>query len=191
MSPQWHDRNFEHGVASKQFRDSAVKKLLIIGLAQSTQEKHVNVSRIWSAIDLNTSLSKFIATIATDLKLANILSGMMAHSSKYPCWNSCKSLLEKIDILRANCLIGCLKFVRVLQEFHLVVKACFTNKLDPMYLTHIANFKRSYLDLGISVTPKVHAVYHHIKDFCSKNQHGLGFYSEQTIESVHHDFSTT
>ena len=51
--------------------------------------------------------------------------------------------------------------------------------------------KKSYLHLEISITPKVHAVFHHIKDFCSKTAKGLGVYSEQAMETVHFDFLQT
>lgn len=38
-------------------------------------------------------------------------------------------------------------------------------------------------------TRKVHAVFHHIEDFCDDKQLGLGFCSEQAMESVHFDFN--
>lgn len=41
------------------------------------------------------------------------------------------------------------------------------------------------------MTPKVHAVYHHVIDFCENQQMGLGSYSEQASESVHSDFGVT
>lgn len=293
-------QKYKDGVASKRFRDSGVKKLFILGIAQSTQENYENVAQLWSAININTSMNKFESTIATDLKLANIISGIMSHSSLFPCtwcvgekknlserakfrtigsilnhysdwrnaggaantaklymncihapiftgdsdqlildiipppelhlmlgvvntvfehmmvefdeetsaWtkscnverevtnggsgfngNSCKKLLERLDYLRATCPIGCLKFVKVLDDFHLVVKACFGKLLYPNFKKNIRDFKRSYLDLGVSVTPKVHAVFYHVEDFCSKNQKGLGGYSEQAMESVHFDFN--
>lgn len=266
--------------------------LFIIGIVQSGQENYENVLQLWSAVNVNSSDS----TIATDLKLANILSGLMSHSSLHPCtwcigcknklsekselrtignivsnylnwlhaggstnsakkylncihkpvftgenekmilappelhlmlgvvntlfnhmvgefsnkvwaWakacnverdvtnggsgfngNSCKTLLNKVDALRSACSIGGLKFVRTLDDFAMVVKAFFGNSLDPLFQTYINNFKQSYLDLGISVTPKVHAVFYHVEEFCSKQQSGLGFYSEQAMESVHFEF---
>ena len=47
------------------------------------------------------------------------------------------------------------------------------------------------MKLGISVTPKVHAVMHHVDDFCEMTGRGLGSWSEQTGESVHHDINET
>lgn len=66
---------------SKQILDSGVKKLFILGIAQSCQENYENASSLWSAIDIN----KFDGTVSTDLKLANILIGIMGHSSMSPC----------------------------------------------------------------------------------------------------------
>ena len=44
--------------------------------------------------------------------------------------------------------------------------------------------------LGISETPSIHAVKVHIQDFLERNGDGsgLGIFSEQASESVHHDW---
>ena len=55
----------------------------------------------------------------------------------------------------------------------------------------IAIFARDYMKLGITVTPKVHAVMFHIAEFCLMTGRGLGPWSEQTRESVHHDLKET
>lgn len=291
-------QTYKDGVASKRFRDSGVKKLFIIGLAESTQENYANVSLLWSEIDINNSRG----TMAIDLKLANIVAGIMPHSSLHPCtfclanknnlgeraelrtirntlqnyeiwlvsgakknsakkffnciqrplftsdldldtnvmdiippppelhlmigvvntifehmlvafnketlqWakscnveksithagagfngNACKKLLEKLDVLRANSPIGCLKFVETLDRFHLVVKACFGQTLDPNFEKHINDFKTSFLELEVSVTPKIHAVFFHVAEFCNSHEKALGFFSEQAMEAVHFEF---
>lgn len=104
--------------------------------------------------------------------------------------NACKILLNKIDILRNSkeYNICCLKYVDVLKKFNDVVDACFGSMLDVNYEKIIDDFKMQYLKCNFSVTTKVHIVFHHIKDFCSKKERGLGFYSEQAFEAVHHDF---
>lgn len=290
-------QTYKDSVASKIFLDSGVKKLFIIGLAESTQENYENVEILWSIIEVN----KFLGTIAVDLKLANILSGLMPHSCSHPCtfcfatknklnergefrtigntisnyqdwqasgskkskakdygnciqmpvfsgdsdqlildiitppelhlmigvvntiydhmikefnedalqWakacnvdrdvtysgssfngNSCKRLLNKIDVLRANCSIGCVKFVKCLDDFGSVVSACFGKRLHSDFVEKIEAFKQSYLDLNISVTPKVHGVFYHVIDFCTKHEKGLGLYSEQAMEAVHFEFKS-
>lgn len=74
-------RKYKDVAISTEFQDSKVKNLFIIGLAQSVQENYHNVFLLWRAIHIN----EFDGTIATDLKLANILSGLMSHSSQNPC----------------------------------------------------------------------------------------------------------
>ena len=46
-----------------------------------------------------------------------------------------------------------------------------------------------YMKLSVSVTPKVHAVFYHIEEFCSLTKMGLGPWSEQASESVHQEFT--
>ena len=60
--------------------------------------------------------------------------------------------------------------------------------LDPQYELHIRTFKEIYCDLGINITPKVHILTEHVIDFCQSNNRSLGWYSEQALESTHHDF---
>lgn len=273
-----HRQKYEDGAASKQFLDTGVKKLFIIGSAKGVQENHENVSKLWTLVNINSAVEG--ATIAVDLKLVNIISGLMAHSSLYPCtwcivrkdqlndcdelrtygsatdnylkwrnfggnpntaknyfncvkkpiftgedgkiildivpppelhlmlgvvnsmynhmlkqsevaallWakschverditnggtgfngNSCKTLLNNVDLLRSICPIDCLKFVRAFNDFKNVVEACFGRNLDPQFQTHIYAFKQSYLDLDISATPNVHCVFYHVEQFCAAN----------------------
>ena len=105
--------------------------------------------------------------------------------------NSCKILLSKIDILRTKSNLQCLKYVNAFSSFKNVVHDCFGSALNAHYMRSIDKFKTYYLDLNISVTPKVHAVFYHIIDYCSEHKRGLGFYSEQAMESVHFDFLST
>ena len=41
---------------------------------------------------------------------------------------------------------------------------------------------------GSSITPKIHTVFYHIKDFISHKGSPLGSYSEQTVETAYQDF---
>lgn len=113
----------------------------------------------------------------------------ITHGSPSFNGNSCKILLKNLDLLRSRSKnIGCLKYIKALEAFKNVVNACFSKKLHPDFNTIIIVFKESYLELNISVTPKVHAIFYHVLDFCTAKQCGLGFFSEQAIESVHSDF---
>lgn len=92
-SSDYKRRKYFDGIFSKRFRHSGVKKIFILALAEGAQENYENVSKLWSALDLN----KFVGTIAVDLKLANILCGIMAHSSLYPCtW--CFARKDKLSV---------------------------------------------------------------------------------------------
>lgn len=74
-------QTYNDGVASKRFSDRGVKKIFILGIVKSAQENYGNVAELWSAININP----FVDTIAVDLKLANIIAGLMSHSSAHPC----------------------------------------------------------------------------------------------------------
>lgn len=52
----------------------------------------------------------------------------------------------------------------------------------------IQEFKLKYIALGIPVTPKAHAVFHHVAEFCELKGTGLAKWSEQSVESLHSNF---
>ena len=62
-------------------------------------------------------------------------------------------------------------------------------EVKPDFRNQIAEFSRVYRSLEISVTPKVHIIERHIKDFYDIHgeEHGLGFWSEQPFEAMHHE----
>ena len=109
--------------------------------------------------------------------------------------NPCHRLLERVDLLQQlseqRLIYGLSKYVKCFRAFKSVVSSCFSLKIDPDYITHCEEFKKSYLEIGIPITPKVHAVFFHVPYFCQKNGKGLGFFSEQAIETVHSDFWKT
>lgn len=280
----------------KIFKDAGVKKLLVLAIAPKVQENFNNIKTIWTHLEINS----YLGFIATDLKLANILVGIMAHSSSTPCtwcniskdsldscgeprtigncrenwrrwsdsgaqqknsrkydscihspiievsddtkiidvipppelhlmlgavnylvdrmvetfpmesaqWiekcavqreithggaaftgNSCKKLLNNVDFLRSIGNLGCLPYVQAFTDLKDVVHNCFGIELRPDYTSSLDSFRESYAALNISVTPKVHAIWFHVREFCEKHQEGLGFYSEQAGESLHHEFN--
>ena len=66
----------------KMFLKSGVRKIFIIGLGPDVSEVYVNVKRLWMNCGVE-HLRNYI--VSTDLKLRNILLGMMNHSSCNPC----------------------------------------------------------------------------------------------------------
>ncbi len=63
------------------FRDTGVKKLIILGIVANVQENYHNVKTLLDACQVK----QLTFTLATDMKLANILCGIMAHGATYPC----------------------------------------------------------------------------------------------------------
>ena len=102
--------------------------------------------------------------------------------------NDCMKMLKNIDKLQQMAPIQIQRFVHLLRIFYKIVESCFGMDLDPDYKVYIKNFKQVYSDLHIKVTPKVHILTEHIPDFCEKNNRSLGWFSEQALESTHHDF---
>ncbi len=70
-------------VCGNRFRDSGVKKLLIVGILPGVEENYHNVTTLLDTVKFNTTTVPF--SLATDVKLANILCGTMQHSSVHPC----------------------------------------------------------------------------------------------------------
>jgi len=70
--------------------------------------------------------------------------------------------------------------VKVLKDFKTIKDMCFGKEVKSDYRVAIKEFEASYKLLGISVTPKVHAVLDHIEDFFVRQNDGLGVghYSE-------------
>ena len=67
---------------SKTFLESVVEKMFIIGLVPNVSEDYVNVKWLWMNFGVEHLRN---CTVATDLKLCNILLGMMNPSSCHPC----------------------------------------------------------------------------------------------------------
>lgn len=92
-------------------------------------------------------------------------------------------------MLRSKKNIHLIKYVQLLNDLKDVIHDCFGNLLRSTFEKSIENFKKNYLSCEIPVTPKVHAIFFHVLDFCKENNCSLGFYSEQAVESIHYDFN--
>ena len=275
---------------------ASVKRLIILGIVPDIPESYDNVKLLWQRVGLRTFPHNFC--IATDLKLCNILLGIMSHGSSHPCsrcdaqrdhldqpgsprtalslhnkfwdfaesgdsranakkygnvihtsivkgrspdsllievipppelhlltgpvntlykameklwpnasqWlvachvqrvayhggnftgNSARTLLKNVDRLQAMCPLQILPYVAPLRSLDAVVSACYGAQLRPEYTHAIRRFQNDFLDLGINISPKIHAIFFHVPEFCQMVGKGLGSYSEQASESVHHDF---
>ena len=289
------DKTRRISTLSKKFKNSGVKKAFIVAIVPEITENYFNMKRIWINVGMHLFFRKF--TIATDLKLCNILLGLMSHSSCHPCcwcdidhnnldtkgtmrtignlqdlfwtffkskatkkdakkygnavhpsliedndqskwilelipppelhlmlgpvntmynalekecanseeWlnacnvkrseyhggafegNDCRKLLKSVKSLKEICQND--RFSEAFEAFNDVVVSCYGAKLATDFEQKIDRFRHCYLKLNINITPKVHAVIFHVADFCNITGMGLGPWSEQCSESIHHDFS--
>lgn len=112
--------------------------------------------------------------------------------------NACRELLknsEKLDnpeIYGDVGKIGVMPFISAFQSMNKVVKNCFsTRRCDDLALERLLHeLKKMVLATGVSITPKLHILLDHLReslDFLDDNV-GLGFWSEQAGESIHHEF---
>ena len=82
--------------------------------------------------------------------------------------------------------------IETMKAFNDVVESCFGKELVEGYKEKISVFKDCYMSLVLSITPKVHIVFQHITEFLAmrstlEEKKGLGYWSEQAFEAMHHD----
>ena len=75
----------------EKFKDSGVKKIINLAIVPDVQENYANLKRLWLEAGIDKITRSY--TIATDLKLCNILLGIMSQSSSHSCcWYEAKKL---------------------------------------------------------------------------------------------------
>lgn len=100
--------------------------------------------------------------------------------------NNARKLLKKVHVLEE--IDDSNKYIKIFKKFNCVVESCFGQELDSSFMEKIAELEECLLESKIKFTPKLHAVIHHVPNFCSETERGLGYFSEQCSEQVHHDF---
>ena len=114
--------------------------------------------------------------------------------------NECSKLLDNVGVLETvasekGCLLAIMPFVRTFKAFHKVKKSCFGAELGENFEADIEEFKVSVIELSsdfqVSITPKMHIIFHHVLEWCRENNQGLGKYSEHPLETSHKDFNKT
>jgi hypothetical protein len=97
--------------SDSQLLDSGVKKLFLLCVVEDVQEQYDNIAVLLHAVDI----SSIHFTLACDLKLANMISGIQGHASAHPCiycegshpWNAAApmrtlgSIREKAEAFRS------------------------------------------------------------------------------------------
>lgn len=79
-------------------------------------------------------------------KMCNV-TRQIRHGSPSFAGNACRKLLNSVDKLRSIADIKYLKYVECFSDFNSVVNSCFSQVLNPEYVTCIQNFRQSYSDL--------------------------------------------
>ena len=67
--------------------------------------------------------------------------------------------------MEAGLLEKALPYIYCLEAFSEVVDSCFGMQLKNNYEDSINKFKSLYLELPISVTPKVHCIFFHVSEY--------------------------
>ena len=70
-----------------------------------------------------------------------------------------------------------------------VLSSYYGEQHSPGYAENINSTKVAFLKLEINVIPKLHAMFDHVSKSCLLAGRGLAPWSEQTSESIHHDFA--
>ena len=288
------------GVAAKSRSEGSVQRLFLLAIVPDVPENYRNLLSIWVRLRFDELHIPF--TIASDLKLSNLLIGIMAHGSTHPCtwcdvskdemlkgncgvlrtlgnlrqqfwqWNlksgrrseakkygnvvhlpicrasdetvvldlfpppelhlligpvttlldalqkkwsdtdkwltlchiqrqayhggslngnACLQLLQRVDLLESTLECPEKQFIETFRSFKAVVDACYGNNLSSDFQNAISKFSSDFMELPVRMTPKVHCVVHHIRQFCEKHSTSLGRWSEQSTESLHSDFEKT
>ena len=99
-------------------------------------------------------------------------------------------LEKEARLLPLSSAIPAIAFSRTLRSLDKVVEACFGQELEQNFENDIRKFEELYRMLDISVTPKMHLIFVHAAEFLKLKGlvAGLGAYSEQAMESAHHNF---
>ena len=96
---------------------------------------------------------------------------------------ACHKLLKNIDKLELLAQLHngfeVQMWIEAFRSFNKVVHGCFGTHLSDDFAESIAQFQRSCEVLPISITPKMHIVFHHVREFIESQGHSLGLYSEK------------
>lgn len=100
----------------------------------------------------------------------------------------CRALLSKRKVLSDA---GLTEYALIIQNLASVMEKCFGIELKDGYHQSVEEFCESWTASKFPITPKFHIMKFHVAEFCGNSNHGLGRYSEQTTEAIHHDFEKT
>lgn len=112
--------------------------------------------------------------------------------------NACRTLLKEADklldpeIYEKVGIYKLIPYVNAFKEMNKIVDCCFTSgKIGSLLDTHIKNLHYALKSIDkLTETLKIHIILSHIKEslLFIDNNNGLGYWSEQSGESIHRDF---
>ena len=199
---EWHRRYLDDGSKNAAAHFNCIRECLLpfpdempIILAVPVPELHVTLrsfDHIWKGLS-----NAWQSSLDTDVDLArnfavdNFVVPSSYHGGAFtgPKIMKLLSLLDKLDALLPDDLHPYVEALSLLSE---VLSTCFTveGPGNKPYKDLIDRFETSVKKLTVSVTPSLHSIFDHIKDFyeLSGLLIGLGLLSEQAGESIHHKF---
>ncbi len=136
---------------------------------RSLERKHPDVAKLWAK---NQHIEK-------DLLFNGSFNG-----------NSCRKLLKSTNFLRSYVDDINNSYLLTLESLNNIVATCFGCHYDKEdSAVAVRDFRTNFqtlceFDKNLHVTPKVHVILHHVKEFCDKNNCGLGLFSEQARQST-------
>lgn len=113
--------------------------------------------------------------------------------------NACRVLLKSADMLKDKDICGevgelrVLPFINAFKAMDKIVGNCFsTKKIEPETVQNLNKLNKILPAMEISKTLKIHVLLDHFMDCVNFwDGDGLGNWSEQAGESIHHEFSFT
>ena len=91
QSPPSKKRMKYNETLSDPYKETSVNKLIILAAAYETKETYESVKELFDLLNIQTLKQYGDISIAADLKMANIMFGLMSHTSTHPCtWCTCK-----------------------------------------------------------------------------------------------------
>ena len=76
---------YEDGIAAKKFKSGSVKKLIILAIAPGLNETYDNISKVLMLLKLDKIPRLPNVKYAADLKMINLLLGLMSAALCHPC----------------------------------------------------------------------------------------------------------
>lgn len=103
--------------------------------------------------------------------------------------NDCRKLHKNVNKLEELWFKKHQKIPVPHKSFNEVVSFCYGRDLNEDYKDKISKIKNDYMQLEISVIPKVHAVFFHIQEFCDLTGSRLGTWNEQLVSHYNQEFN--